>query len=185
MVGWYTRGSLTQLFLFNINIIAAVFVVFTAAVIFFLGGEVINKLIQKSQLNKSRKLLFLTSSYQHLTKTESRPLWEPGINQRQPLSTVASSSASHRPTTRRGAHAKYDASWCGITTITWHWQMKSTKSTVDYIMFCCRHTCVRAGRHTVSYWSTYGSDDSLAGYQATATEELTADCCDRQRQSSS
>jgi len=31
-------------------------------------------------------------------------------------------------------------------------------------------------RHTVSYWSTYGSDDSLAGYQATAvtTEELTA-----------
>jgi len=42
---------------------------------------------------------------------------------------------------------------------------------------------VRAGHHTVSYWSTYGSDDSLAGYQATAatTEELTADCCDRQR----
>ena len=46
--------------------------------------------------------------------------------------------------------------------------------------------CAR-GRHTISYWSTYGSDDSLAGYQATAatTEELTADCCDRQRQSSS
>jgi len=42
-------------------------------------------------------------------------------------------------------------------------------------------------RHTISYWSTHGSDDSLAGYQATAatTEELTADCCDRQRQSSS
>ena len=39
------------------------------------------------------------------------------------------------------------------------------------------------GRHTVSYWSTHGSDDSLAGYQATAatTEELTADCCDRQQ----
>ena len=38
------------------------------------------------------------------------------------------------------------------------------------------------GRHTVSYWSTHGSDDSLAGYQATAAtiEELTADCCDRQ-----
>ena len=48
-------------------------------------------------------------------------------------------------------------------------------------------SCVRAGRHTFSYWSTHGSDDSLAGYQATAatTEELTADCCDRQRQSSS
>ena len=47
--------------------------------------------------------------------------------------------------------------------------------------------CVRAGRHTVSYWSTHGSDDSVAGYQATAatTEELTADCYDRQRQSSS
>ena len=39
------------------------------------------------------------------------------------------------------------------------------------------------GRHTVSYWSTHGSDDSLAGYQATVatTEELTADCCDRQQ----
>jgi len=38
------------------------------------------------------------------------------------------------------------------------------------------------GRHTVSYWSTHGSDDSLAGYQATAAtiEELTAACCDRQ-----
>jgi len=41
---------------------------------------------------------------------------------------------------------------------------------------------VRAGGHTVSYWSTHGSDDSVAGYQATAatTEELTADCYDRQ-----
>ena len=48
-------------------------------------------------------------------------------------------------------------------------------------------SCVHAGRHTFSYWSTHGSDDSLAGYQATAatTEELTADCCDRERQSSS
>jgi len=35
---------------------------------------------------------------------------------------------------------------------------------------------VRAGRHTFSYWSTHGSDDSVAGYQATAAaaEELTA-----------
>ena len=48
------------------------------------------------------------------------------------------------------------------------------------------HDLCACGRHTVSYWSTHGSDDSLAGYQATAatTEELTADCCDRQRQSS-
>ena len=46
------------------------------------------------------------------------------------------------------------------------------------------HTVLCAcGRHTVFYWSTHGSDDSLAGYQATAaaTEELTAECCDRQQ----
>ena len=43
--------------------------------------------------------------------------------------------------------------------------------------------CVRAGATPFCYWSTHGSDDSLAGYQATAatTEELTADCCDRQQ----
>jgi len=38
------------------------------------------------------------------------------------------------------------------------------------------------GHYIVCVRSTHGSDDSLAGYQATVatTEEPTADCCDRQ-----
>lgn len=43
-------------------------------------------------------------------------VWEPGMNQRQPFSSVASSSAIHMPSTRpRGSVYRKEASWWGVT----------------------------------------------------------------------
>ena len=40
------------------------------------------------------------------------PVWDPGMNQRQPFSSVASSRAIHRPSTRpRGSVYRKEASW--------------------------------------------------------------------------
>lgn len=43
-------------------------------------------------------------------------VWEPGMNQRQLFSSVASSSAIHMPSTRpSGSVCRKEASWCGET----------------------------------------------------------------------
>lgn len=43
-------------------------------------------------------------------------LWDPGIAQRQPFSSVASSKASQSPVQVDGSVHKNELSWCGTTS---------------------------------------------------------------------